>query len=308
MKTRNGWRIAARRPRFKKICVVDVPYDLGRTRFRMANGPAAYLRAGLLQRIAALGHDVRRQRVRIPLSSLNEIQAGFETARVLAQSVRQAVRRREFPLILAGNCMNAAGVLGGLEGSAEGVVWFDAHGDFNDPETTETGFVDGMALSVATGRCWRTLTASIPGFRPLPGSSVLLLGPRSIDAGERTALAASRATVLPWSESRHDGFPAPMASAIRAFSRCVTRVYLHVDMDVLDPREAPANEFAPPGGFRIADLVEAVTLVCNHLSVRAATFSGYSPHRDPARRTVRAGLAVIQAVVAATVSRQPVSQ
>jgi len=291
-----------RRPGMR-VCVIEVPYDFGAKQLRMAKGPAAYLRAGLLQRIGALGYNVRLEQVRLAVSRLNEIQASFATARALAACVRQAARRREFPLILAGNCITSVGALGGLEGSAHGLVWFDAHGDFNDPETTETGFLDGMALSIATGRCWRTLAASIPGFRPLSGSSVLLLGPRSIDVGEQTALAASQATVVPWSELRQGGPGATMTRTIRAFGRRVRDVYLHVDMDVLDPRKAPSNEFAPSGGFSVANLVKGVTIVCNHLSVRAATLSAYSPDCDPKRRTARAGLAVIHAILATRAQR-----
>ena len=307
MKTRDQTPIEPLGVRCRKVCVIEVPYDFGRTGWRMAQGPGAYVRAGLLQRIAGDGYQVRTQPVRLALSSSNEIQACFQAARAVAQRVRQAVCDHEFPLILAGNCMNAVGVLGGLEGSARGVVWFDAHCDFNDPETTETGFLDGMALSVATGACWRELAASIPQFRPVPASSVLLLGARSIDAGERVALFASHVTVLPWSELQHGGRRATIGRAIEAFARHTRDVYLHVDMDVLDPRKARANELAPPGGFAVADLADAVTLVCNHLSVHAATFSGYSPGCDPERRTARAGLAVIQAVLAATINRQPAS-
>jgi arginase len=100
--------------------------------------------------------------------------------------VGEARRADRFPLVLGGNCGVALGVVAGLGGDAR-VVWADAHGDFNTPETTLGGFLDGMGLATLTGGCWTAITATIPGFAAVPDDHVWLLGARSRRGGGRGA-------------------------------------------------------------------------------------------------------------------------
>jgi arginase len=102
--------------------------------------------------------------------------------------------------VLSGNCHSCLGTLAGLQAEQAlghprrtGIVWFDAHADFNTPDTTPSGFFDGTALSAATGGSWRTLTSTIPGFRPVDEARVVLVGAGDIDPGvddllERSAI------------------------------------------------------------------------------------------------------------------------
>lgn len=89
-----------------------------------------------------------------------EIGTARDLDRQLAVSVAATVARGVFPLTLAGNCISSVGTLGGLGAGPTGVLWFDAHGDFNTPESTVGGFLDGMALATVTGRCWTGLAAT----------------------------------------------------------------------------------------------------------------------------------------------------
>src|SRR5439155_26231921 len=107
-----------------------------------------------------------------------------------AVEVRHAVRAGAFPIALSGNCGSAIGAIAGV-GEGTGVAWFDGHGDFNTPETTVSGFLDGMALAIATGRCFRPLARSVPGFVPVAGHDAFLVGARDLDPEERTALEGS---------------------------------------------------------------------------------------------------------------------
>ena len=75
------------------------------------------------------------------------------------------MRDQRFPVVLAGNCNSYVGTLAGLETDRAGVSWFDAHGDFNTPETTTTGFLDGMGLAMASGRCWKAMPETIAWFQ-----------------------------------------------------------------------------------------------------------------------------------------------
>ena len=106
------------------------------------------------------------------------------------------------------------GTLGGLGTGPTGVRWFDAHGDFNTPESTLGGFLDGMALAIATGRCWIGLAATVPGFTPVAEENVVLVGARDLDPAEGELLRASRVQHLP-----SDAPTSRIASAIEVRGR-----------------------------------------------------------------------------------------
>src|SRR6478735_11713834 len=110
--------------------------------------------------------------------------------RAFAKHVHAARTARRFPVVLSGNCLAAVGVIAGL-GEGTGVIWIDAHGDFNTPQTTTRGFLDGMTLATATGKCWVELANGIEGFMPVPEDAVVLIGARDLDPGEKAALARS---------------------------------------------------------------------------------------------------------------------
>src|SRR3954467_8178859 len=185
------------------IHVIAVPYDSGPPGERMGAGPLRLLDAGLRARLEAEGHTVDVSTVEIsPGLWPGEIAAAFDLARRVAALVRSAIGAGAFPLVLSGNCAPAAlGCLGGA-GNVSRVLWFDAHGDFNTPDTTIGGFLDGMALAIVTGRCWRELAAGIDGFSPLAEGAVTLIGARDLDPLEAEALAGSGVQRLSVAEMR----------------------------------------------------------------------------------------------------------
>ena len=131
-----------------------------------ARGPLHLLNAGLAERLEEEGHQVTIRSVELPPEfRATEIASAFELSAALARGVAGAVKTGTFPLVLSGNCGPAAlGCVGGLQSQTK-IFWFDAHGDFNTPETTRSGFLDGMALAAVTGRCWSGLARAIPGFQ-----------------------------------------------------------------------------------------------------------------------------------------------
>ncbi|HYE57043.1 MAG TPA: arginase family protein, partial [Rhodothermales bacterium] len=146
------------------VHVIAVPYDAGRRGWRMGQGPRALLDAGLA---CALGSDTHVETVDAG-EQVPDVTALFALAREVATRVSVAMDEGRFPLVLAGNCGATLGTLAALPSERTSVVWFDAHADFHTPETTTSGFVDGTALATMTGRCWRSLAASLPGFRSVP--------------------------------------------------------------------------------------------------------------------------------------------
>jgi arginase len=174
-----------------------------------------------------------------------------------------------------------------------GVVWLDAHGDFNTPETTTGGFLDGMALATVVGRCWARLAAAVPGFRPVPEERVILAGCRDLDPPEAELLARSDVVLLPPERARPG-----LDGALRALRSRTPDVYLHLDLDVLDPEVGRANGLAAPGGPGLEELRTMLESVASTLRVRAVALTAYDPEHDPQGRICDAASAVLRAVLA----------
>jgi len=213
-----------------------------------------------------------------------EAGTAFALAARLAERIRAALAQQRWPLVFSGNCLPASiGVLGGL-GAGAGVVWCDAHGDFHTPETTTSGFLDGTALATVTGQCWRRMATGVPGFAPVPPERVTHLGGRSFDVGERERMAACGMRML-------------AAVAPVAWPAEMRGVYLHLDLDCLNPREVPANAYQPAGGLSIAGLAEFICALRTTIPVLAASVTAYDPAGDPAGRAVTAVKAIAAALL-----------
>lgn len=265
-----------------KIQILLVPYDSGQHSVRMGRGPDSFLRNGAGSRLRALGHPVDAEFVETDDASPTEIATTFALHARLAERVRAAVDTGKLPLVLSGNCGSALGTLAGLGASDVGVVWFDAHADFNTPETTTSGFLDGMALSTLVGRCWRPLAARVPGFRPIPEADVALVGTREMDPAEEELLNGSAIARVSAARIGRVGVRDALEPVLVALKRRVSCVYLHLDLDVLDPAHGRANHLAPPGGLTPGQLLEAITLTRAHFAVVAVGVASYDPECDEA--------------------------
>jgi arginase len=277
------------------IELIAVPYDSSHRGRRMGAGPEHLLRAGLPDRLAESGHQVHVRVLEAPADTWRaEIRTAFDLARGVAVAVRNARVNGAFPLVLSGNCGPAAlGCVAGL-GASPSIFWFDAHGDFNTPETTIGGFLDGMALAAVTGRCWTQLSAGIPDFRPVPESSVALLGVRDLDPLEAKALEESDVQQV-----RPVNLRAELPSGLTSVGRGTTATYLHLDLDVLDPGEGQVNPYAAPGGLTRADLSWAISAIASSLPLSAASLTAFDPDSDTSGQAAKAalelGLALAQA-------------
>jgi arginase len=257
------------------IRLLLVPYDSGQRGVRMGAGPEHLRFAGLEQRLIAEGHKVDVEV--IEPASMNwraEVQTSFELMRAVATRVRAAVAAGSFPLVLSGNCLSAVGVIAGL-GAGTGVLWIDAHGDFNTPQTTMSGFLDGMTLATATGRCWTELARSIEGFEPVPDEALAMFGVRDLDPGEAAAL--SRCSIKRLSA---EASPAEIEMVLQSLGEWMNRFYLHLDLDALDPSEGRANGYVSRGGFSAAGLQKLLALIRRKLAVKAMTIASYDPAFD----------------------------
>jgi arginase len=155
---------------------------------------------------------------------------------VVADRIAQADR----PVVLAGDCLTAVGILAGVQRRRGNVsiIWLDAHGDFNTPEISLSGYLAGMSLAAATGRLPQLLGEPL-GLRAVPDEHCLLIGARDLDPAEADALAVSGVTRV-----------APDPDALRAAlqKQSPAEVYLHLDVDIVDGSDLPGLRFPTPDG------------------------------------------------------------
>jgi arginase len=281
------------------VDLLRVPYDSGHREARMGRGPGWLARHGLAGRLRAAGHPVTEHLVEPEVGFGAEVATAFALQRAVAERVRDA---DGFTLTLAGNCNATVGVAGGLgAGRGDGrvgVVWLDAHADLNTPETTTSGFLDGMALAMLTGRCWGALTATVPGFRPVPDEDVVLVGARDVEAAERDLLAASGIARVTAERVRERGVAAALGPALARLRDRVGRVIIHVDLDVHDPGFAPANPYPAPGGLDPEQVRDTVRLVAGELPLAAGVLAAYDPGCDVDDRMLGAALGLAELLAA----------
>jgi arginase len=261
------------------VRLLVAPWDSGHRDARMGAGPSALAAAGAADRLRALGHEVREQVVTPSGEWQAELRTAFELHRLLADAVVEARVSGEVPLLLAGNCNATVGVLAGLAPADRriGLVWLDAHGDFNTPDEDSTGFLDGQGLAMAVGRAWRGATAGIPGFVPLDETDVLLVGARDLTHPQAAVLQRSGIGWLRPDDARR---PSVVSSALDALASRVDVLHLHVDLDVHDPSIAPANGYAAPDGLSAGEVLDVLRLAAERRPVVSGTLASYDPAYD----------------------------
>jgi arginase len=229
--------------------------------------------------LAARGAAFESATVEVALGDADPAEAPWRVVDGVATAVRGAVGAGRLPVVLAGSCDAALGVLAALRGPPCGVVWLDAHGDFNTPESSVSGFFPGMALATVVGHCHAERWAQIGAVGPVAENATALLGVRELSpAAERRRLAASAVEVVAWSAGRPGRDP---LAALDALAERVDEIYLHVDLDAFDPEVAPGVVDEPvPGGLSLGDGELVVRGALERFGLRAATLATYVPARD----------------------------
>ncbi len=276
------------------IRVVVVPYDSGHRGLRMGAGPEHLVRGGLADALRTRGRSPSFATVRPEGDPPAEVATAFELHGLVSEQVRDALADGRFPLVLSGNCNASVGTIAGAGPERLGIVWFDAHADFNTPETTTTGFTDGMGLAVAVGHCWRRMAGGVPGFCPVAEEDVVLAGARDVQPAEGERLAASKVTVVGADRIGREGLRA-LAEALDGLGNGLVRAYVHLDLDVLDPaRVGRANGFATEGGLDAGELLAALGMVRGRFDVVACGIVSYDPSFDADGRVLQAALACVE--------------
>ena len=263
------------------ISLIQLPYDSGRFGERMGRGPIALLDSGLAEHLRSVGNEVDVASVRLSEGLHTETNALVELQGLAVPLIRNAIERQARPIILSGNCGTAAlSAMAALDPRSTGIIWFDAHADFNTPETSPSGFLDGMGLAILTGRCWRRLAERFESFQPVLDSQVIQIGVREKDPPEVQLLQESGIKQIPTVAL------AELPEVLRQL--CTNTVYVHVDLDVIDTSEGRANGWACGGGLSLNQLRDALELIGCRASIVAGAVTCYDPAVDADGRIGRA--------------------
>lgn len=187
----------------------------------------------------------------------------------IADAVSTAVGRGVRPVTVAGDCCATIGVAAGLQrmGLDPVLVWLDAHGDFNTWETTPSGFVGGMPLAMLVGRGEQTLLRAV-GVRPIAEDRVILSDARDLDPGEKAALSASRVHLL--SDTR----------ALSVHPLMSQPLWIHWDVDLVNPEDAPAMSYRAPGGPSAEAVRALFHTLAEKAQIVAVSVSTWNPELD----------------------------
>lgn len=223
----------------------------------------------------------------------------------LARAVRTARENGRFPLIAGGTCSSALGVVGGVSGGDVGMIWFDAHGDAQTPDTSANGFFEGMPVSTIAGLCWPVYRRQVPGFEEIDQERIITVGNHEVYAangrkggGRMDALGQ----VVDPPVIAEYGFEQAMTRALDALREQVPAVYVHFDADVIDPSDLRANSHAADGGLSVDQCLLAMRLIAERFEILAFNLTAWDPEVDPRGEEVLVPL-MVEAARQADVSR-----
>jgi arginase len=253
--------------------IIEVPAMAGDPRHPAAAGASVIATA-----LREAGFALPTSRARVGSSTGDVISDSIAVGVQVKRLVEVAVSAGELAVVLAGSCDVAPAVMAGIGEGELGVVWIDAHADFNTPQTSVSGFWPGMTLAVVVGDCGEDVWSAVGG-EPVAPERVLLLGVRSLSPEEESQrLRQSPLRAVAW----RDGLPEGDAyAAVESLREDARHVYLHLDLDALDP-SIGKGVVDPPvaGGISSSQLNELLTAISDRLTLVAVTVATYTPAKD----------------------------
>jgi arginase len=257
-----------------QIRIIGAPMDLGADRRGVDIGPSAIRYAGLSDRLRQLGytvHDIGNIVIPQPESQsqgnprLKYLDAIVQASKELEGIVTTTLQEGEFPLILGGDHSIALGSISGVARIHRplGVIWIDAHPDFNIGETSPSGNIHGMVLSALAGMGDNRLTG-IGGWSPkLNPAHIVIVGARDIDVEEQKLLRKHHIHVFTMSDIDRKGISDVMGQATAIAGQDDNPIHLSLDMDALDPREAPGVGTPVRGGLSYREAHLAMEMIAD---------------------------------------------
>ena len=289
----------------KKISVIGMPMDLGQLRRGVDMGPSAIRYAGVIERLENRGFDVtdlgdipigRDKLETDPETGVRNLEAVVKASEQLMNKIEEVKAEGSFPLILGGDHSIAIGTLAGVakHHNKLGVIWFDAHGDLNTPETSPSGNIHGMPLAASLGLGQEQLV-KLGGYDPkIRPEQVVIIGARSLDSGEKELIKKLNMKVYTMHEIDCLGMSRVMEETIDYFKKQeVDGVHLSFDLDALDTLYAPGVGTPVAGGVTYREAHLAMELLAETDMVTSAEFVEVNPILDERNKTGELAVALI---------------
>jgi arginase len=280
----------------EKISLVGLPMDLGQMRRGVDMGPSAIRYAGIVERLKSLKIDVNdlgdivisRSTISSHLDShLKNLPLVVEANAQLAKKVDEIVQSHSFPLVLGGDHSIAIGTLAGVAKHYQnlGVIWFDAHGDLNTEATSPSGNIHGMPLAVSLGIGHPDLV-HIHGYAPkIKPEHVVIIGARSLDEGEKKLIKEKGIKVYTMHEIDRLGMTTVMEECLSFFKERTDGVHLSLDLDGLDPADAPGVGTPVIGGISYRESHLAMEMLAEAQLITSAEVVEVNPILDERNKT-----------------------
>jgi len=296
----------------RKITFIGVPLDLGAGRRGVDMGPSAIRSAGIHERVRELGYDVEdagdvevsireTQDVGDPrLRFLKEIRA---TCEALRDRVIGVLQKGRMPVVLGGDHSIAMGTIAGVSrfhrerDGKVGLVWFDAHGDMNTPETSPTGNIHGMPLAVALGLGDPGLTGLAGATPMVDGARAAVIGLRDVDQAERENLKDSGIGAFTTPDPDERGMRTATESATTRASSRTEGIHVSFDLDGMDPDFAPGVGTPSPGGISFREAHLAMEMLADTEMVISAELVEVNPILDLSNRTAHLGVGLLASLL-----------
>ncbi len=288
-----------------KLSIIGVPMDLGQTRRGVDMGPSAIRYAGVIERIENIGYSVEdKGNIEIALAervhsdentNLKNLKAVADASERLAQTVSDVITNKRFPLVLGGDHSIAIGTLAGVSRHYKnlGVIWYDAHGDLNTADTSPSGNIHGMPLAASIGIGDDALTR-IGGYTPkVKTENIVIIGARSLDEGEKELIKEKGIKVYTMHEIDRMGMTKVMEETILYLRDKTDGVHLSLDLDGLDPHDAPGVGTPVIGGISYRESHLAMEMLAESQLITSAEFVEVNPILDERNKTATVAVALM---------------
>jgi arginase len=284
----------------RNIGVIGVPIDLGAGRRGVDMGPSAIRIADLEKRLEELGHKVEDYGdLDVMIPETQKVGTGklrykapiLAACTALMNMVDKCLSENRMPLVLGGDHSIAIGSVAGTtnfyarQGESLGLIWFDAHGDANTPETTPSGNIHGMSLAVALGLGDSDLVQLGARSPKVLARNTVLIGIRDLDPGERETLKKSGVTVYTMRDLDERGMRDVVDEAIRLAGDGTAGVHLSFDLDVVDPEDAPGTGTPVWGGITYREAHLAMEMLADRAQIVAIDLVEVNPVLDTQNMT-----------------------
>ena len=284
--------------RGRRIEIIGVPLDLGQDERGTDVGPAAIRYAKLRERLRAEGHEVvDLGNISVPPAAMvdegSRIRVIGEVARDLRVRTQEVLQRGALPLVLGGDHSVAIGsVAASAACGSTGLLWVDAHGDFNTPQTSLSGNVHGMPLAVILGKGDELLLSVGEGGPRLSPRDVVIVGVRQLDRSERRALKDAGVQVFSMRDIDERGMSAVANEALGALDHC-EHLHLSLDIDVMDPAEAPGVATPVRGGVTYRELQLLMEKIADTEALSAMDIVEVNPMLDVRNQTAKTAVDLV---------------